>query len=331
MEVIEILLAMGSEPYLENRTQEQVVRSQLSTAANRCDRTPYDQAWTTIFSFQGTPKEAEWRVSEIRALFPTLESLEEKRRFTRIHKIVLQILHLDLEKELQRDHSLMDQQDADGKTALSWAAARGDSKALEILLREGANPDVPDRIGQGPLRQSMKAHDPTCTQLLLTYGAKVDQTDNWKQTALQSAIYYPNSVSFMKPLLRAGANVNAQDGLGHSPLMEALGLNVPDAVALLLARGANPDTRNNDGNTPLHQGVRYNSHEALTVLLSGRVNHSIRDKSKRTVLHWAADLADGKTLGILKQAGLTGLSAHDQSEDGQTAIDIAEKRRNRED
>lgn len=238
---------------------------------------------------------------------------------------------MDLEKELLRDRSLIDQVDADGKTALAWAAARGDSKFVESLLRNGANPDIPDRIGQGPLRQSMKAHDPTCTRLLLTYGARVDQTDNWMQTALQSALYYPNSINFMKPLLRASASVNLQDNRGHTPLMEATALNTPDAVLLLLARGADPNLPNHQGATPLHHGVRHNSHEALDILLVNRVNASIQDRSKRTVLHWAAESADSKTLGLLKKARLNGLNVHDQSHDGLTAIDIAEKRRNDDD
>lgn len=104
-------------------------------------------AWSTIYCFQGTPNASQWRVDEIRTLFPTLESVEDKRKFTSVHKIVLQILHMDFEKELIRNSSAIDQEDADGRTPLSWAAARGDSKSVETLLRHGASPNIPDRIG----------------------------------------------------------------------------------------------------------------------------------------------------------------------------------------
>ena len=90
---------------------------------------PYDQACNTIFSFQGTRNESAWRVAEIRSLFPTLETLEERRKFTRVHKIVLQILHLDLEKELGRDRSIIDQVDADGKSS-QWIGVLGISAVL---------------------------------------------------------------------------------------------------------------------------------------------------------------------------------------------------------
>ena len=284
-------------------------------------------AWTTIFSFEGTPNDSAWRVDQIKTLFPSLELVEERRKFTRIHKVVLRILHLSSEKELCRDRTLIDHGDADGKTALSWAAARGDSKAVETLLRHGASPDIPDRIGQGPLRQSMKAYDSTCARLLLDYGAKVDQTDNWKQTALQSALYYPNPVQFLKPLLKANAIVNTRDNRGHSPLMEATSLDHPDAVQMLLAHGAKPDWPNHIGLTPLHQGIRHNSHDALHVLLKASLDHTLYDNDRRSALHWAAECADDKTLRILKEARLYGLSAHDRNSSGLTAIDVAEKRR----
>lgn len=287
-------------------------------------------AWNTIFSFQGTPCASAWRVDEIRALFPTLNAVEERREFTRIHKIVLQILHLDLEKEMLRNRSMIDEVDADGRTPLSWAAARGDSKSVEALLRHGASPDTPDRIGQGPLRQAMKAHDSSCTKLLLAYGAKIEQRDNWKQTPLQSAMYYPEALSFAITLLEAGAQVNVSDNQGHSPLMEAVSENQAAAVKALLDHGADTDRPNDAGVTPLQLGVRRNSHDAIAALLQSDVNHAARDKRKRTVLHWAAECADLETLSLLRHEHLHGLNADDQCENGLTAIDIAEKRRDQE-
>lgn len=287
-------------------------------------------AWNIIFYSQGTPNASAWRVDEIRALFPTADSIENKRRFTRIHKVVLQILHLDLEKELLRDRSMIDQVDADGRTALAWAAARGDSKSVEALLRHGASPNRIDRIGQGPLRQAMKAHDPTCVKLLLAYGAEVDHRDNWKQTALQSAMYYSDPVSFALPLLKAGALVNVRDSRGHCPLIEAVRWNHVGAVKLLLDHGADVDCANDAGFTSLHQAVRYNSHEALTALLAVDLDYAVEDCKKQTVLHWAAEFADPETINILRRERLQGLSADGKCENGLTAIDIAEKRRDEE-
>lgn len=210
---------------------------------------------------------------------------------------------------------------------MSWAAARGDSKSVEALLRHGASPNIPDRIGQGPLRQSIKAHDASCTKLLLAYGANVDQTDNWKQTALQSALYYADPVSFLIPLLAAGSKVNTRDSQGNSPLIEACAGNHPDAVRLLIDHGAEVNCANDAGCTPVYQSVRFNSHEALEILLNTNAQHSLRDRSGRSILHWAAEWADIRTLGVLRQARLRGVHVEDKRDDGLTAIDVAEQRR----
>ena len=314
VEVIRILLQHGAEPYLENRQQE----------------TPYDTASDNIFYFQGTANASAWRIDEMRDLFPITEWVEERRMFTPVHKIVLQLLHLDLEKALRKDRSSVDREDADGRTPLSWAAARGDSKSVELLLRFGASPNTPDRIGQGPLRQSLKAPDATCLQLLLNDGAKVDQTDDWKQTCLLAAHYYPNPVSFTAPLLKAGAQVNVRCSQGRFPLMEAVSKNNVAAVKILLEYGANVNCANNVGATSLHEGVRHNSHEALALLLESEVDHTLRDAKDRTVLHYAAQYADLKTLKILHRETLLGLNADDQDTENLTPISVAENRQREE-
>lgn len=137
-------------------------------------------AWNTIFCFQGTLNASAWRVDEIRALFPTVDHVEDRRRITRIHKIVLRIRHLDLEKELLRDRSMIDQMDEDGRTALSWAAAREISKSVEALLHHGACSDIPDRIGQGasPSGNEGPRLDPAQNFFSLT--APRLSTSNWK-------------------------------------------------------------------------------------------------------------------------------------------------------
>ncbi len=52
-------------------------------------------------------------------------------------------------------------------------------------------------------------------------------------------------------LLKDGADPNAQDDDGFSPLHFAAQESLPDAARLLLAAGANPDVEDSFGNTPL--------------------------------------------------------------------------------
>lgn len=309
----------------KSKIQEESIMSNLYLMTNR---TPFDMAWSTILCFQNTPNATRWRVEETRALFPSLQAVEERRQFTRVHKIVNQMLCCDLEKELYGNPALVNQVDVDGRTPLSYAAARGDDSMVSILLGHGADPNIVDRIGQGPLRQSMKASESTCTRLLLNSGADVDHRDNWDQTALISSAYYPEPLPFMSALLLAGADVNAVDYKSSSVLTEIMKFNLPDAVQFLLKNGANIEQVDHYGMTPFMHGIRNNSHEALRILLGfGKsFSHSRCDHKHRTALHWAAELGDTETLKILAQVPLKGVDVQDKTISGLTVIDIAEKR-----
>jgi ankyrin repeat protein len=286
-------------------------------------------AWSTILCFENTPRAGDMRVNEIRDLFPSYEPLEERRKFTKIHKTVVGILHLDLEQVLQQNGHLINEVDADRRTALLYAAARGDHKSLEILLRYGADPNIVDRIGQGPLRQSMKAHDSTCTTMLLNAGVNVDHRDNWQQTALISSIYHPEPLQFIRTLLLSGADINATDNQGSTTLMEAMKFNQPNAVRLLLDHGADVNIIDHFGMNAFMHAVRNNSHTALRILLdSGApIMRCGSDTTGKTVLHWAAETGDLETLKILTGISLNGISVHDKTDTGLTAIDVAERRR----
>lgn len=266
----------------------------------------------------------------MRALFPSLNSIEERRQFTKIHKIINRILHCDLERELSRSPDLINQVDADGRTALSYAAARGEATTVDILLRYGADPNIADRIGQGPLRQSMKAHESTCTTLLLNAGANANHRDNWEQTSLIISVWSNEPLTFVSTLLLAEADIDASDFQGSTVLMEAMKANSPDPVLkLLLDSGARINEVDSFGMSVLMQGIRHNSHRALRFLLNSGLHiiHSGSDNSRKTVLHWAAEAGDTETLKILTHTSLEDLSIHDKTDTGLTAIDVAEKRR----
>lgn len=283
-------------------------------------------AWSSILCFQGTGNSALYEVDELLELFPSPDICEERRKFTRLHKIILKLLHIDLEQELRMNHNLVDQVDSDSRSPLHWAAARGDSYAVQLLLHYGADTNLVDRIHQGPLRSSLKAEDPLCMKLLIEAGAKIEQRDNWKQTCLQAAMYYPNPEGFIRPLLEAGAEVNVQDHLGCSPLSEAIKGNHAGAVRILHHYGARLTVQDSIGCTPFHYGIRYNAYEAMEVLLSFEFDHSVEDDLGQNPLHVAAEVADARMLYILARARLKYLEINYKDNKGKTPLDLAKAR-----
>lgn len=122
----------------------------------------------------GQSNTPEYQIHILLEAFPNKDISVERGKLNQIYRIVLQLLQFDLKTETLHNHSQLGQPDSDGRTSLHWAAVRGDSQAVRILLNYGASPNTLDRISQGPLRSSMKADEPECMKLLIDAGANVN-------------------------------------------------------------------------------------------------------------------------------------------------------------
>jgi ankyrin repeat protein len=115
-----------------------------------------------------------------------------------------------------------------GDTALHMAAAAFSRSAAELLVRYGAACRARNRRGAEPLHYAADAH-------------------RWPPSGQKGVIEY---------LLAVGADPNALDKSGVSPLHRAVRTRSSDAVRALLAGGARVGLRNKSGSTPLHLAVQ---------------------------------------------------------------------------
>lgn len=123
-------------------------------------------------------------------------------------------------------------------TALHWAAGRGHSEIVELLIQNGAEIEAGDHLGR---------------------------------TALHLAHRHPRTV---KLLLEAGANANARDSLGATPLH--MGVRVPETTELLILHGAEISAVDALGRTPLDLAVRGGSSRRNLAVLTALVNAGAR-------------------------------------------------------
>jgi len=127
---------------------------------------------------------------------------------------------------------------ADGTTALHWAAYHADAATVRRLLAAGANPASHTDTGITPLTLACEAGSAAVVKLLLDAGADANQTLSHGETPLMMAAR-TGSVGVMQELLAHGAKVDARESLrGTTPLMWAAANRNTEAVRLLIAKGA---------------------------------------------------------------------------------------------
>jgi ankyrin repeat protein len=133
--------------------------------------------------------------------------------------------------------------EANGKRAINEARSE---KVMRLLTEKGgADVNCIDDCGNWPLEVAAAANDTSCVDWLIAHGALVDLTSTGA-TALHTAIR-ADAREAAQLLLQHGANPNAQDVDGCTPLFET---QSREAIQLLLNHGADPKITDQCGYLP---------------------------------------------------------------------------------
>jgi ankyrin repeat protein len=177
-----------------------------------------------------------------------------------------------------RVRSLLDQRvdvnapQADGTTALHWAAERDDLEMVEQLIRAGANVKAANRYGVAPIWLAGVNGSAAVIEMLLKAGAAANTVLPEGETVLMTAAR-TGKVDAVKVLLDHGAEVNAREGWhGQTALMWAAAEGHPDVIDALVERGADLHARSNGGFTALLFAAREGRIAAVRTLLKAGAN-----------------------------------------------------------
>jgi len=162
-----------------------------------------------------------------------------------------------------------------GETPLHNAASRGHKEIAELLISEGADVNAVGMHGHGgtPLHYAATKE---VAELLIAKGADVNTKDNVGDTPIDLAdgeiaallrkhggktgkelsIYIAamsGNIEAVKQHLNDGAEVNAKNSDGRTPLHLAAFVGHKEIVELLIAEGADVNAKSRSGKTPLDE------------------------------------------------------------------------------
>jgi uncharacterized protein len=123
-------------------------------------------------------------------------------------------------------------------------------------------------------------------QILANEGADINALDSFGNTPLHTAVAWQADQT-TKYLLLRGADVRLRNLSGNSPLHTAVLQRSPEIVRILVEFGAPLEARDNLGMTPLLTAARRNYADIAELLISLGADYNTRDNRGNTPLHEA--------------------------------------------
>jgi len=171
----------------------------------------------------------------------------------------------DANEIIQKESSILNQQDAKGNTPLMQAAMQGREDLAKILVENGAQVNMQNFQGQTALYLAVERNLPNVVALLLKFGAHPNLPNIDSVSPLHIAATGGNLV-VVRLLKEHGAYINFHDDTGDTPLHYATREGQREVVRYLVMEcGADPLIKNEDGETAIDLALALNETAVLSV------------------------------------------------------------------
>lgn len=150
--------------------------------------------------------------------------------------------------------------------------------------------------------------------------------NNDRNTLLHDAVS-KNDIKEIDSLLKEGADIEATDEYGKTPLFVAVFQNNVELVTFLLEKGANTEAKDKNGNTPLnvrHVIISLANDAMIKLLLTHGAKVNTTDSQGETPLHKVVSASNYLGLaGKIEILLAYGADISAKNSDGQTPLDLA--------
>ena len=183
---------------------------------------------------------------------------------------------------------------SDSATSLIEAAARGDVRVFNMMLKMGANPSARGHGGNTAIQMAAYYGQRNMVRRLIDLHVDLNGRGTLGYSAIGAAAMRGDP-EIVRMLVKAGADLDVRDGAGGTPLLNAIRFRRDENLKILLQGGANVDFSGNDiawdetvrGVTPLMLAAKIGRLDYVNELLASGARLGLVDKQHGTALYYA--------------------------------------------
>lgn len=173
--------------------------------------------------------------------------------------------------------------------------------------KQRPDPNACDGKGRTRLHGLCHSYNVTVSDLhqALEDGADVNAADNWGNTPLHSLVSggSDKKAALIGVLVEAGANVDAVNCRNRTAFFDAINYEDTDCILALLKAGANVNARDDTGYTPLHTATWQRDTNLLRLLLDHGAAVNTRNRFFETPLRLAQSQKNVACARVLREYG----------------------------
>ena len=193
----------------------------------------------------------------------------------------------------------------DGVSPLYLAVIYGNSKTVGLLLSKKADGNIKDKEGNTLLHlAALRGHAEKVREILKFY-PEIDNRNDANNTPLLLAVKRPDNAKVIESLLDHGAGLAMRDSTGRS----ILHITSKSNMELLIKRGADINAQDKDGNTPLHLilkdllMLKYfhpSLKDKIIMLMKGDADPNLKNKEGMSPMDLAIESGIKEVIDLLK-------------------------------